>query len=102
MADLPVTLTVSAPDREPITVRCDSVRLIVSDSRDGRTVGGSVGIRRGHIPALMALAPGKVRAYRDGREIFSCETSGGLASVGGDRIAIMTDRFDGPEQPERP
>ena len=45
MADLPVTLTVSAPDREPITVRCDSVRLIVSDSRDGRTVGGSVGIR---------------------------------------------------------
>ena len=99
MDELPVTLTVAAPDREPVTVRCDSVRLIVSDSLDGKRPGGSVGIRRGHIPALLAVAPGAVHAFAGGREIFSCETSGGIASVGGDLVALTTGSFTQTEQP---
>ena len=99
MAELPITLVVTSPDREAVTVRCDSVRLIVPDSRDGKIPGGSVGIRRGHMSALIAVAPGIIRAYAEGREIFACETSGGLASVGGDRVTLTTGRFTETDQP---
>ncbi|MCR5681770.1 MAG: hypothetical protein K6G29_04890 [Clostridiales bacterium] len=99
MAEKPITLTVTSPDREAVSVRCDSVRLTVPDSRDGKIPGGSVGIRRGHMPALIAVAPGIVRAYAEGREIFVCETSGGLATVGGDRVTLATGRFTETEQP---
>ncbi|MCR4906947.1 MAG: hypothetical protein K6A33_12825 [Clostridiales bacterium] len=99
MADLPVTLILSAPDREAVSVRCDSVHLIACDSRDGRHAGGSVGIRRGHVPALIAVAPGPVRAFAEGREIFSSVTSGGLASVAHNRVTLMTERFSDTLQP---
>ena len=99
MAAFPVTLILSSPDREAVAVRCESVRLIASDSSDGKTAGGSVGIRRGHVPALIAVAPGPVRAFAEGREVFRCTTSGGLASVADNRVTLLTERFSETEQP---
>ena len=99
MAAFPVTLILSSPDREAVSVRCESVRLIARDSSDGKTAGGSVGIRRGHVPALIAVAPGPVRAFAEGREIFSSVTSGGLASVAHNRVTLMTERFSDTLQP---
>ena len=92
MAAFPVTLILSSPDREAVSARCESVRLIASDSSDGKTAGGSVGIRRGHVPALIAVAPGPVRAFAEGREVFRC-------TVADNRVTLLTERFSETEQP---
>ena len=63
MDEGPILLSVVLPDGEELTVRCDSVRFTVPDSADGRIQGGSVGIRKGHASALMAVASGAVTAF---------------------------------------
>ncbi len=93
MEDKPILLTVLTPDGVQDSVRCDSVRLTVPDSRNGRVPGGSVGIRRGHAPALMTLAPGKVEAFRGGAPIFSRPVEGGLAFVDKDTVSVLADRL---------
>ena len=90
MEEKPVLLSVLTPGGEKIRVRCDSVRLIVPDSPDGKTAGGSVGIRRGHADALMAVAPGKIEAFSDGRSAAVCRTEGGLAIIGENTVSVLT------------
>ncbi len=92
MEDKPILLTVLTPDGVQDTVRCDSVRLTVPDSRSGRIPGGSVGIRRGHAPALMTLAPGKVEAFSGGAPVFSRSVCGGLALVDRNTVSVLADR----------
>ncbi len=94
MDEKPILLSVYTPGSERYRVRCDSVRFSIPDSRDGKTLGGSVGIRRGHADALMAVAPGKIEGFSDGEPILSCVVKGGLAIVGGDKVSILTDRAD--------
>ena len=92
MDEKPILLTVITPGGEPVRARCDSVRLNVPDSRDGKIKGGSVGIRRGHTDALMALAPGKVEGFSDGKRVLCCEIGGGLAVVSGDQMNVLARR----------
>ena len=49
----------------------------------------SVGIRKGHASALMAVASGAVTAFSAGKQVFSRSMEGGLATVEGDRVTIL-------------
>ena len=75
---------------EPI--ECDSVHLILCDSTEGKD-GGSIGIRTGHIRSLLSVAGGKVSAYLDAKEIFSCQSDGGFATVEDDTVTLVTQKY---------
>ena len=87
----PITLTVLTPDGVYGSARCDSVRLCVPDSRDGRVRGGGVGIRRGHADALMTVAPGVILGLSDGEPVLKCRVRGGLAVVSDNTVSVLTD-----------
>ncbi len=105
MGEGKLLLTLSAPDRAQIRVRCDSVRFAVPDSADGKIPGGSVGIRRGHADALMTVADGDVLAFSDGGQVLRCRVEDGVAAVGADGVTVLAARLapDGEERgaPER-
>lgn len=67
---------------------CDGVTLVMPDDEEGRG-GGLLGIRPGHQDALIALAPGRVRAVHLGQEIFSAEVAGGLACVDKTGVTVL-------------
>ena len=75
---------------EPI--ECDSVHLILRDSTEGKG-GGSMGVRTGHIKSLLSVADGKVNAYLNSKEIFSCTTVGGFATVEDDTVTLVTQKY---------
>lgn len=92
MEEMPLLLTVTTPD-ETRTVRCDAVSFIVPDSPDCPNAGGSVGIRRGHTDALMAVAAGRIVARAAGNAVFEADIAPGFAVVRRDVITIITDRI---------
>lgn len=83
-------LSVITPAGVAYSVTCDSVRLNAEDDKNGRN-GGSVGIHRGHAHAVIALDTGTVAAMRDGVTVLKIKTKKGFASVGRDKITIVTD-----------
>lgn len=86
-----LTLTVAYPTGGESHVSCDSVRFQVPDSKDGKQRGGSVGIRRGHIDALMAVDEGDVLGFTGGREVFRRRVRGGLAIVSRNKVMILAE-----------
>ena len=84
----PVTLRIVTPGNEHTEIACDSVHLIAKDGTD-KNGGGSLGIRRHHAPALIALQDGKIGAYLNGKEIFSLDITGGIASVSEDIVTVF-------------
>ena len=96
MEDLPLHLTVTTPDQTR-SVRCDAVNFLVPDSPDNPNAGGSVGIRRGHADALMAIAPGRITARAGGHTVLSVDSSAGFAVIRRDEITIIVDRIDETE-----
>ena len=88
-----LTLKIVSKDGTRPPVECDSVHLNVCDDTMGRG-GGSMGIRAGHIKSLICLDRGPVTAYLEGKEIFSCITDGGFATVENDIITIVTEKVD--------
>ncbi len=86
----PITLSVLTPDGEVCRVECDSVRLPVPDPKDRGAPGGTVGIRRGHTDALMAVSPGKIEAFADGKPVLSCQLEGGIAVVSENTVRVLT------------
>lgn len=85
-------LTVVTPSGKTGPIRCDSVRLTVSDDMDGRG-GGSCGIRPGHASALLSLSAGPLTALQGGRVILNAQCGGGFASVDGDEVTVATDDY---------
>ena len=83
-------LSVVTPSGSAAQVRCDSVTLPAADGKDGKG-GGSLGIRPGHIQALIALAPGRVVAKHGGKVLLSLTVGSGYAAVTGDRVTVVTD-----------
>ena len=73
-------------------VSCDSVHLNVADDTMGKG-GGSMGIRQGHIKSLVSLERGKVTAYLEGKEIFSCQTDVGFATVENNQVTVVTENI---------
>lgn len=86
MADL--TLKIVSPQGEQANLSCDSVRLMVKDNAVEKD-GGWVGIRQGHVDALMAVEKGPVLALRNGQEVGRFETGGGFASVKDNVVTVI-------------
>ena len=72
-------------------VSCDSVHLNLPDDTLGKG-GGSMGIRPGHIKSLISLERGRITAYLEGNEIFSCQTDVGFATVEDDVVTVVTEK----------
>lgn len=88
--DAGLTLRLAPCDGKSTLVHCDSVRLVAKDGAKG-SGGGSLGIRRGHAPALIALARGPVLAYLEGEMVYEAEFSGGVALVEHDTVTVFPD-----------
>ncbi len=71
-------------------IPCDSIRLYAKDDARGRA-GGWLGIHPGHIGALIALSGAPIHAYLKGKEIFTTDISGGIASVEHDVVTLLLD-----------
>ena len=78
------------PHRQFESLECDSVKLSISDSINGK-YSGSYGIRKGHAKAVFSLAEGKITASLNGNEIFSAQCQSGFASVENDEVRVTVD-----------
>jgi F0F1-type ATP synthase epsilon subunit len=86
-----LTLTVLTPAGIATETECTSVTLFARDNGAGEG-GGSVGIRPGHLPAVIALAPGSsVKCSSDGRLTLSVTVSGGFATVRDDKVTVVAE-----------
>lgn len=83
-------LTVITPQETYGPLPCESVRVTIPDNAAG-TGGGSYGIRRGHVQALLALDAGALRAFSAEQPVFSAHCGCGFASVEKNRITVVTE-----------
>ena len=81
------------PDRRFPEMECDSVRLPVADSCNGK-FSGSYGIRKGHADAIFSLSDGKISVSLEGKEIFAVCCSDGFASVRNDELRVTVSSAD--------
>ena len=75
-------------------------RLLISEEVDEVTIPGSegyLGILPGHLPLLTMLGIG-VLTYRKGSQKWSLACSGGFAEVLQDRVIIMADSVERPDE----
>ena len=84
-----LTLRILTPEGERPSAACDSVTVVARDGADGEG-GGSVGIRKGHLPAVIALEDGSaVKASSDGETVAEYTVTGAFASVR-DNVVTVT------------
>lgn len=88
-----LTVKIFTVDRQLPEIKCDSVRLPVSDSSKGE-FSGSYGIKKGHAKAVFSLRKGKVVASSEGEQIFSTGISDGFAMVENNEVRITVDTVD--------
>ncbi len=87
--EAPLTLHVVDCRGQNSIISCDAVRLCVKDSAQGKG-GGWLGIRKGHMPALIVLENASVKAFLADEEIYTHPTRrGSLASVRDDKITLF-------------
>ncbi len=75
-------------------------RLVVSETADEVVVPGAdgyFGVLPGHAPLLALVGVGEV-TYRAGRDERYLAVSGGFAEVGPDRVTILADTAERPEE----
>ena len=87
MSDL--TLKINTPGDDDQIISCDSVTLWMAPDTRGKGEG-SIGIRKGHTEAVIALGNGPLTALLGGRTVFSGQTKGGFATVLNDVINVIT------------
>ena len=83
-----LTLRIITPAGIAYETACDSITLPLSDDKNGKG-GGSIGIRKGHIDAILALSQGCVCA--DG---VSSQIRPGLAMIENDLVTVLTDSVE--------
>ncbi len=91
MADV-LTLEVATP-----------MRLVVAETVDeivAPGIEGYFGVLPGHAPFLTTLGIG-VLTYRRGREEFQLAVSGGFAEVRNDKVIVLADAAERPEDIDR-
>lgn len=86
----PLRLVVVTPQGIAAQAACDSVVLPVAEAADG-TPSGTVGVRRGHVPALLALSAGTVVARLRGQTVLRASVAAGLAAVRDDEVRVLAD-----------
>lgn len=84
-----IKLEVVTPDRHLLTEVVDEVTLPGSE--------GYLGILPGHLPLLTMLGIG-VMSYRKGTAKFIFSVSGGFVEVLPDRVIVMADTIERPEE----
>jgi F-type H+-transporting ATPase subunit epsilon len=75
-------------------------RLLLSEEVDEVTIPGTegyLGILPGHLPLLTMIGTG-VLSYRKGTQKWALAASGGFAEVLPDRVIIMADTVERPEE----
>ncbi len=78
------------PMKEVASFRCESVNLVEKGDSEGWG-GGSIGVHRGHLPAVIALAEGgPVKATSQGKTVFHALVRGGFARVDGASVTVLT------------
>ncbi len=82
--------TLFTPHRHFPALECDSVKLNITDSINGK-FSGSYGIRKDHAKAIFSLAEGKISVSLNNEEIFSAECGAGFATVENDDIRVTVD-----------
>lgn len=82
--------TLFTPHRQFPSLECDSVKLSIADSINGK-FSGSYGIRKGHAKAIFSLAEGRISASLDGQEVFSAQCGEGFATVENDDVRVVVD-----------
>lgn len=87
--DSGVRLKIVTPKGEAANVLCESVQLKTPDGVDGKN-GGWLGIRQGHVDALLAISEGPVLALREGKEIARITVGAGFASVSKNTVTVIT------------
>ena len=89
-------------DRLALEVATPS-RLVVSESVDEVVAPGSegyFGVLPGHAPLLATLGIGEL-TYRIGRDEFHLAVSGGFAEVRNDKVIVLADSAERPEDVDR-
>ncbi len=88
----PLTLKIVTPKGVDQTVPCDSVSLWMAP--DGKGKGeGSIGIRKDHVNAVIALGNGPIEAHADGNTVFSARSEGGFATVLNNIITVVSQQI---------
>ncbi|MBO4385370.1 MAG: hypothetical protein J5854_08160 [Clostridia bacterium] len=90
-----MTLIIITPEGEKLRVPCDSVTVSARDGLGGE--GGGVGIRRGHIEAVIALSESSpVTACEDGKCVLRLIASGGFLRVKNDELTLVAESVTEP------
>jgi F-type H+-transporting ATPase subunit epsilon len=94
MADIPplpthITLEIVTPDRSVVTERVDEVEIPGAE--------GYFGVLPGHTPMLATLKVGELW-YRKGSETFYVSIAFGFAEVLPDRVTILAELAERPEE----
>lgn len=77
------------PLKDVATFRCDAVNLVEKDNAEGQ--GGSIGILRGHLPAVIALEENSpVTVSANGKAVFAATVRGGFARVEQGSVTVLT------------
>ena len=78
------------PVKEVASCSCDAVNLWEKENAAGHG-GGSIGIRRGHLPAVLALAEsGPLQVTLAGKTCFSGKVHGGFARIEPGSVTVLT------------
>jgi F-type H+-transporting ATPase subunit epsilon len=90
-ASLPskVKLEIVTPDRQFLSDEVDEVTMPGSE--------GYLGVLPGHLPLLTTLGTG-VLSYHKSQAVFHFSVSGGFAEILPDRVIIMADSLERPEE----
>ena len=84
-----VMFRILTPLKDVASFRCEAVNLVEKDNAEGQ--GGSIGILRGHLPAVIALEENSpVTASVKGKTVFSATVRGGFARVNRESVTILT------------
>ena len=84
-----LTLKIVTPEGVDKSVDCDSVILWMAPDSKGEGEG-SLGIRKGHAEAVIALGKGPMKASLNGTPVFSARIDGGFATVVNDVVSVVT------------
>ena len=82
-------LDVITPERRLLSEQADSVNV--------PGLGGELGILPGHTPLISALQTG-VLSYAQGQTVRRLLVSGGFVEVNGDRVSVLADFAEFPEE----
>ena len=92
MTGNPISLEIVTPDRKILSVEANDVMIPGID--------GYFGVLPGHAPMLATLGNGQV-TYRHGREEHVLAVMGGFAEVRPDRVIILAEYAERPEEIDR-